>query len=330
MRSDIVRQLIQAHAAADHSAFRKAALQLAAAEQAAGHTRIAQDIRRQVASLEPSQTSGAVVDLAQPRGELADILEGGYRDERFDDIVLPGTLADELRRILAENRRRTALERHNVQPRRRLLFHGSPGCGKTLAASILAGEMGLPLMTVRLASLFSRFLGATSNHLRLVFGEMARRPGVYLFDEFDSVGQARGQGSDVGEMRRVATAFLQLMDADTSPSLIIAATNHPELLDRAVFRRFDAVLAFERPDEDRLRRLLELRLRSYDVPATALDQAVHLGDGLSFADAARASDDAIRSMVLDGRDSLSADDLVGAFEAARARQDQQSTFQTGS
>lgn len=330
MRSDIVRQLIQAYAEANHTAFRKAALQLAAAEHAAGHTRIAQDIRRQVASLEPSQSGAAVVDLAQPRGEMADILEGGYRDERFDDIVLPEGLADELSRILAENRRRAALERHNVQPRRRLLFHGAPGCGKTLAASILAGEMGLPLMTVRLASLFSRFLGATSNHLRLVFAEMSRRPGVYLFDEFDSVGQARGQGSDVGEMRRVATAFLQLMDTDASPSLIIAATNHPELLDRAVFRRFDAVLAFERPDQDRLRRLLELRLRSYDIPGKAIDEAVRVGDGLSFADAARACDDAIRSMVLDSRDSLSREDLVGAFEAARGRQVEQNTFQTGS
>src|SRR5690606_6629274 len=109
----------------------------------------------------------------------------------------------ELTRVIKENRARASLERHGIEPRRKLLFHGPPGCGKTLGAKVLAGEMGLPLLTVRLASLFSRFLGATANHLRAVFSAMTRRPGVYLFDEFDSVAQARGDSNDVGELRRV-------------------------------------------------------------------------------------------------------------------------------
>src|SRR5690606_31238444 len=201
-----------------------------------------------------------VVDIAAPRGDLQDILEGGHRDERFHDIVLSQEVKDLLTRVIAENRSRARLERFGVAPRSRLLFHGPPGCGKTLAASVLAGEMGLPLMTVRFDALFSRFLGATSVQLRTIFAEMPRRPGVYLFDEFDSVAKARGDAQDVGEMNRVVTAFLQLVDTDVSSSILVAATNHVELLDRAVFRRFDVIVPFDRPTREQLVHLLMLRL----------------------------------------------------------------------
>jgi SpoVK/Ycf46/Vps4 family AAA+-type ATPase len=327
MRSDILKQLIQSHSAGDDRAFRKAALQLAAAESAAGHTRIADDIRRQIAKLPPPHSHGTVVDIAQPRGELADILDGGHRDERLDDIILAQETRDELERVLRENRSRAALERHGLSPRRRLLLHGPPGCGKTLAAAVIAGEMGLPLLTVRLAALFSRFLGATANHLRAVFDEMPRRPGIYLFDEFDSIAQARADAQDVGEMRRVVTGFLQFMDADRSPSLIVAATNHPELLDRAVFRRFDAVLMFTLPDANQLRELARLRLRSYDVPDEMLAQVAQFGTGLSFADVVRACDDALRSMILDQRALPTAEDVDAAFAKARARTKDATGFQ---
>jgi SpoVK/Ycf46/Vps4 family AAA+-type ATPase len=318
MRGDIFRRLIEAHAEGDDASFRKAALQLAASESAAGHARIADEIRMLVASL-PTAGRSNVVDIAQPRGELADILEGGFREERLRDIVLTDTTRADLVRVLQENRARAALEAHGVQPRRRLLFHGPPGCGKTLTAAVIAGEMGLPLMTVRLAALFSRFLGATATHLRAVFQEMPRRPGVYLFDEFDAIGQARGDGQDVGEMRRVVTSFLQFIDADRSPSLLIAATNHAELLDRAIFRRFDVVLTFSLPTNDAIADLLRLRLPSQDLPSDLVRVLATRAEGLSFADVARACDDAIRSMVLAGETRLLEDHLAMAFDAASRR-----------
>ena len=186
MRANILKLLLQSHADGDESAFRKAALQLAAAESSAGHVRIAADIRAIIAKMPAANATPAkpVIDIATPRGDLADILEGGHRDERLRDIVLQEDVRDLLLRIILENRSRARLERFGVSPRRRLLFHGAPGCGKTLAAAVLAGEMGLPLMTVRFDALFSRFLGATAVQLRTIFAEMPRRPGVYLFDEF--------------------------------------------------------------------------------------------------------------------------------------------------
>jgi SpoVK/Ycf46/Vps4 family AAA+-type ATPase len=322
VKAEILRRLLEAHVVGDNQAFRKAALQLAATEGDAGHTRIAEELRAIIARM-PVPSAGrpgvASVDIAQPRGELAGLLTGGYRQERLKDIVLPAAALHRLERVLREHRHRPDLEAWGVGSSRKLLFHGPPGCGKTLAASVIAGEIGLPLMTVRFDGLFSRFLGATAGHLKVIFDEMPRRPAVYLFDEFDAVAKSRGDAHEVGEIRRVVTSFLQLMDADQSGSIIIAATNFEELLDRAVFRRFDVLIAFAPPTGEQLERLIRLRLQLFVLPPRTVRAIARQAVGLSFADAARACDDAIRTMVLDGRRELADEDLVRAFDVAMAR-----------
>lgn len=321
MKSDILKLLLHAHAAGDEASFRRAALQLAAAESGAGHVRVAEEIRAIVGRM-PALAAGRaapVVDIAAPRGDLADVLEGGHRDERLRDIVLRPEARATLERVISENRARSRLERFGVVPRRRLLFHGAPGCGKTLAAAVLAGEMGLPLMTVRFDALFSRFLGATAVQLRAIFAEMPRRPGVYLFDEFDAVAKARGDAQDVGEMNRVVTAFLQLVDADQSGSLMVAATNHPGLLDRAVFRRFDVIVPFDAPTPAQIADLMVLRLEAVGLGREMADRLARDARGASFADIARACDDAIRSMALDERERVAEHDLAAALEDLKRR-----------
>lgn len=323
MKSSILKLLLQSHAENDEASFRKAALQLAAAESSAGHVRIAAEIRAIIAKMPTTgstRQAGPVVDIATPRGDLADILEGGHRDERLRDIILRPEVQNLLLRVISENRSRARLESFGVSPRRRLLFHGTPGCGKTLAAAVLAGEMGLPLMTVRFDALFSRFLGATAVQLRVIFAEMPRRPGVYLFDEFDSVAKARGDSQDVGEMNRVVTAFLQLVDADVSGSILVAATNHVELLDRAMFRRFDVVVPFEKPTREQLVDLLGLRLGSLGLTDQQAEELSLPAEGWSFADVARACDDAVRTMALDERNEVSEHDMVQALEELKRRE----------
>jgi SpoVK/Ycf46/Vps4 family AAA+-type ATPase len=321
MKADILKLLLRAHAEGDEWSYRKAALQVAAAESAAGHVRVAEEIRAIIAQMPATNArkQGPIIDIAAPRGDLADILEGGHRDERLRDIVLSEDARDTLLRVLAENRSRGRLERFGVSPRRRLLFHGVPGCGKTLAAAVLAGEMGLPLMTVRFDALFSRFLGATAVQLRAIFAEMPRRPGVYLFDEFDSVAKARGDVQDVGEMNRVVTAFLQLVDADVSGSILVAATNHVELLDRAVFRRFDVIVPFDKPSREQLADLLRLRLSTVGLREEAAERLAGSAEGWSFADVARACDDAVRTMALDDREEIHELDVALALEELARR-----------
>src|SRR5262249_33779017 len=156
----ILKLLLESHADGDEPSFRKAALQLAAAESTAGHVRVAEENRSIIAQLPATSArkQSPIVEHATPPGQLPDILQGGPRDERLRDIVLRPDARETLLRVISENRSRARLERFGVSPRRRLLFHGAPGCGKTLAAAVLAGEMGLPLMTVRIDALFSRFL----------------------------------------------------------------------------------------------------------------------------------------------------------------------------
>ncbi|HEX8672061.1 MAG TPA: ATP-binding protein [Longimicrobium sp.] len=321
MKAEILKQLLRAHADGDNSGFRRAAIQLAATESEAGHTRVAAELRAIIAQLPAASTGsvGTTIDIAQPRGELSGLLSGGHRDERLKDIVLSDDSRKRLERVLRENRARPQLQSWNVQPRRRLLFYGPPGCGKTLAASVLAGELGLPLMTVRFDGLFSRFMGATASQLKVIFDEMPRRPAVYLFDEFDAVAKSRGDAQEVGEIRRVVTSYLQLMDADRSAGLIIAATNYEGLLDHAVFRRFDVLLRFELPDKGRIVELLGLRLRAFKVSARQVESLAKLAMGLNFADVSRACDDAIRSMILAGRKDITPTDLRDAFAEARER-----------
>jgi SpoVK/Ycf46/Vps4 family AAA+-type ATPase len=322
MRAELLKMLVQSHANGDDDGFRKAALQLAAAESAAGHGRIAEDLRAIVGKMgsRPARREGAIVDIAQPRGELADVLEGGHRDERLRDIVLRIDIREKIERVISENRLRAKLEQWGVQPRRRVLFHGPPGCGKSLAAAVLAGEMSLPLMTVRFDAMFSRFLGATASHLRAIFMEMPRRPAVYFFDEFDAVAKARGDTQDVGEMNRIVTAFLQLIDADRSGSLIVAATNHAQLLDRAIWRRFDLTIPFEKPEPSHIEALLNLRLSNFGLDTNAVRKAVEAASELSFANVARACDDAIRTMALGGRERIATSDLVAALKDAHGEE----------
>jgi AAA+ superfamily predicted ATPase len=310
LRAGVLREIVRAHLEGDQAAFRKAALQLAAIEGDAGHIRIAEELRSLLAA---SRAGAPVIDIAQPRGTLAEILDGGYRAEREADIVLSTENRRMLHRILRENRSRHLLERFSVGPRRRLLFHGPPGCGKTLAAAVIAGELGVPLLTIRLDALFSRFLGATANHLRAVFQEMPRRPGVYLFDEFDAIAKARGDSQDVGEMRRIVTSFLQFMDADASASVLIAATNHLELLDRAIFRRFDLLIHFGSPTLFQIADLIGARLKLFSLSDRTVQRLAARCVGRSFADVGRACDDAVRTMAIEGRSSLSASDLSVAF-----------------
>jgi ATP-dependent 26S proteasome regulatory subunit len=148
---------------------------------------------------------------------------------------------------------------------------------------------------------------------------MPRRPGVYLFDEFDSVAKARGDSQDVGEMNRVVTAFLQLVDADMSGSILVAATNHVELLDRAVFRRFDVIVPFDKPTGEQIGEVMKLRLSTVGLTnEVAAQLAVH-AEGWSFADVARACDDAVRTMALNDREQVIERDVVLALEELKRR-----------
>jgi SpoVK/Ycf46/Vps4 family AAA+-type ATPase len=186
-----------------------------------------------------------------------------------------------------------------------------------MTASALAGEMRLPLFTILLDGLITKFMGETAAKLRLVFDAIRSTRGVYLFDEFDAIGGHRASANDVGEIRRVLNSFLQFLEQDDSNSLIIAATNHPELLDHALFRRFDDIIEYQLPAGDLVARTVEAKLGSFGVAELEWPRINEAAKGLSYAELTRACRDAVKEAILDERRSISTDALLRAFEEQR-------------
>ena len=245
--ADQVKALIRSHADGDDTRFYAIAMQVAAQAARSGHGKFAQELRELVdrvkaraKATEPVR-GPEPVPLAQPRGELAGLLTVGYPKTRVADMALPQSLGARLERVLTEQRERDRLREHGFSPIRKLLLVGPPGTGKTMTAAALAGELGLPLFTIQLDGLITKYMGETAAKLRLVFDAIQSTRGVYLFDEFDALGGERGSKNDVGEIRRVLNSFLQFLEQDHSDSIVLGATNHVGLLDRALFRRFDGL-----------------------------------------------------------------------------------------
>ena len=313
--------LVKSHAEGDADRFFDLAMQLSAAEDQKGHTRLAEQLRQWAnASQRPSNSSPRLTPIAAPRGDLALFLAASYPSERLGDVILPELIEKELAHIVIEQKFREKLEAKGLKPRRRVLLSGPPGTGKTLTAHGLAGELRFPLFTVMLHGLITKFMGETAQKLKLVFDAVKSTRGVYLFDEIDALAATRGEGNDVGEARRVLNSFLQFLDEDTGPSVVIATTNLAKILDRAVLRRFDLVLSYELPDTKSIRQALERRLIGFATAHLSWNTVTDCAIGLSTADVVAAAEDAARRAVLGDRERITTMDLLESLERRRLLQ----------
>lgn len=303
--------LLRSHITGDDEQFLSVALQVAAHEARQGHGKLAIQLRELVdeARNQNSAIAKRPVPLAQPKGDLGSLLSASYSDTRLASMVLPDDLEQRLRRIIVEQRQIHRLREHGLSARRKILLIGPPGSGKTMTAAALAGELGLPLFTVLFESLITRFMGETAAKLRLVFDAMPATRGVYFFDEFDAIGARRGERNDVGEIRRVLNSFLQFLEKDESEGLIVAATNHPELLDPALFRRFDDVIQYSLPTSAIASRIMKTRLSTFKTVGIDWARAAADAEGLSQAEIARAADEAAKRAILGDRKSVTGEDL---------------------
>jgi SpoVK/Ycf46/Vps4 family AAA+-type ATPase len=316
--ADQIKALLTSHAEGDSVQFYSIAMQIAAGEARQGRGKLAEELRTLIDKAKAQVPSPAtLIPLNRPRGELADILSVSYPKTKIADMVLGPIATAKLGRVIREHKSIRPIRNHGLAPRRKLLLVGKPGTGKTLTASALAGELGLPLFVVHLDGLISKFMGATGAKLRLVFDAIAQTRAVYLFDEFDSIGSERGLSNDVGEIRRVVSTFLQMVEQDHSDSLIIAATNHIALLDRALFRRFDDIIRFELPNAERSKLMLRSKLAGFNPGKINWASVARLANGLSYADITRACEDAIKDVLISGRNSVSQADLAGALRERR-------------
>jgi SpoVK/Ycf46/Vps4 family AAA+-type ATPase len=313
--------MLRSRAEGDEEAFFSIALQVAASEARQGRRDTALEMRAEIDKARARNSRGAAVPIAfaTPRGSLEGLLEMREPRYRLKDVVLNDPLLGRFTDILRQQRKRDRLREHGKTPNRRILFVGPPGSGKTMSAEALAGELHLPLFTIRLEGMITRYMGETAAKLRLIFDETAKRRGVYLFDEFDAVGGQRTATNDVAEMRRVLNSFLQFMEeANSTDSVIICSTNHPSLLDRALLRRYDQVLEFDAPTSTQIKQLVSANIVPMKVLGPTWQKIIHAAEGLSQSEIVRAADDAVKTAILDERKQLTTEDIVGRLQERHA------------
>jgi SpoVK/Ycf46/Vps4 family AAA+-type ATPase len=291
-KADYIVSLIKSHYDSEPERFTTLALQIAAYEAKMGHLNVAHEIK-------------TFVDKAKVNKSMAKTFTGDFQGllvespafDSLSDLIVSNSIQTKINRIISEFSQRDKLLKHDLQNRRKILLSGPPGTGKTLTASIVSHELRLPLYTVLMDKMVTKFMGETSAKLRQVFDLIQQKQGVYLFDEFDAIGGERSRDNDVGEMRRVLNSFLQFIERDNSDSLIIAVTNNQKLLDTALFRRFDDVIAYKLPTPKEKKELLENRLAKYSKKLN-FTQLLTSINGLSHAEITLACLDAIKETIL--------------------------------
>jgi SpoVK/Ycf46/Vps4 family AAA+-type ATPase len=325
---DALRQLLRAYARRDDAEMRLAIDDLIEAERAKNHRLLADDLERILLSvgesfhgkrLAPSRGVETEQDIPKDRERGTALVDVEYPRYDWDRLVLPAKTQKVLDQIANEHHRRDVLAAAGLQPKQRILFYGPPGCGKTLAARVLAGVLSYPLALVRFDAVVSSYLGETAANLRKVFDFLARDRWIVLFDEFDAIGKDRDNPFEHGELKRLVNTLLQLMDTFHGESLLIAATNHQGLLDTAVWRRFETVLHFGPPTEGDRVLLLRQFLRAFDCSALNLPALARRLKGATGADIEWMTTEAARRAVLDSRYEILADDMDPAISAYRER-----------
>lgn len=299
--SEQIKTLIKSFTDGDDDRFYATAMQMAAAEARKGNLTFAEELKNLIKSSKLGKSLNFVegqnikrLPVNSAQKELNDLLELIHPNVRLKDMVLDKNVKQSINRILDEQKKSELLRQHNLFPRKKILLAGSPGCGKTMTAHVIAKELGLPLFVVRLDGLISRYMGESISKLRLVFEAMHQFRAVYLFDEFDSIGSTRNIGSEVGEIKRVLNSFLLQIEKDDSNSLIIAATNMPQVLDEALFRRFDDMIYYPLPTKIEIVQLYKRLLSNYIDKKISIDLISEKSVNLSFAEIQKISEDYLK------------------------------------
>ena len=303
--ADQIKSLIRSHFSDEPERFHTIALQVAAHEAKKGHSDLAYDIRN-IVDMERKKCSPRILSFPP---NLKGLMLTEEPETSKQVLVMNDDIQRRIDQVIHEYRQQAKLKSYGLSHRRKILLIGPPGTGKTMTAKVLAHELKIPLNTIQVDRLVTKFMGETSAKLRQIFNFIQENLGVYFFDEFDAIGGERSMDNDVGEMRRVLSAFLQFIEQDTSDSIIIAATNNPQLLDHALFRRFDDVLYYKEPTDKEKRALISNNLGKFKSARFDWKTVLKKSSGLSHSEIVLACNDAIKTAILADKKEINAADL---------------------
>lgn len=329
MKAGLIVKLIEAHSSGNESLFEKALLDLVNDEERKGNSSIALSLRKAyftdrkpIASLSDSPLSNmlysaqSIAAIPKDRDSTLGLIDVMQSTVKLSEVALTDKASEVLNEIIGEQKRAGDLLRNGITPTNRVLFCGPPGCGKTLAANALAGELGIPVAYVRLDGLVSSYLGQTGTNIRKIFEFVKNRRIMLFLDEFDAIAKKRDDSHELGELKRVVTTLLQNLDAMPTNVFLVAATNHHHLLDPAVWRRFDVSILMELPNQQQrlkmISRFLQEYLAGYSIDETILKV---LTEGMSGAQISSFMQSLAKHCIMNhvSPSKISIDDIAGVW-----------------
>lgn len=316
-RADLLKKLFSSFINDDRELFIKIAREIIVDERKKNHSVLADDLEMILNGATKNHRNSMPTMktvVSQNKDKEARLVEIYYPDKYFDDVILPKEKILQLEEIIREFQNWDILMSNGVAPINKLLFYGPPGCGKTLCASAISAEIGIPLMYVRYDALVSSYLGETASNIKKVFDLAKNDSFVILFDEFDAIGRSRNDTTEHGEIKRVVNTFLQQIDNFKGRSIIIAATNFEQSLDYAIWRRFDDTIRFDLPSNQEKLKLFSLRLKQFNGPSHSFETFLGSTDTFSHADIENICRTIMRKCILDGRRNYSKKDIEAAVE----------------
>lgn len=317
-RGELMKKLLASYGRDDE--FRAVAEQIITEEEKKNNKVLARSLRRSLDAGPSSATRpkalASLIPFPEAAGDFIELVEPSHNRQ---DIILSAENTRIFQGLLDEFRRGEEIRRRGLPVRSKMLFCGPPGCGKTLCAEIFAAELGLPLYIVKLDRLISSYLGETATNVRKIFEFARKQPSVLFFDEFDAIARARDEDGEHNELRRVVNSLLIFIDRIQPKGYLVAATNLDHSLDSAIWRRFDEVIWFDRPDRRMIARFLKMKFKNF---AIAFDPETHLDalDGRSYAELDRICLQAIKSSIIDRRKQVDEQDFAAAVVDEQRRQ----------